>query len=229
MKFILNLFFILLFLVLPGSIFGQTEKKAVYGVLIDNTGSMRSQFGNIQTLGKSVARNISQQGEVSLFRFQTEGSDKKQFAIVSSGTEWSRDKDALENYIGKLQVVPGRTVLFDSIRSIARTIDAKAVSEKLTEKILILITDGEDRTSEVTEKQLLKELKESNIKVYAFGLIAELDSERSLFGDSIKEKATHFLKRITKEKGGNVIFPKLKKDTKTEDLLTELFAEPSKK
>lgn len=228
MKFILNLFFILLFLVLPVSIFGQTEKKAVYGVLIDNTGSMRTQFDNIQTLAKSIARNVSQQGEVSLFKFQTEGSDKKQFAIVSKGTEWSRDKDALENYIGKLQVVPGQTVLFDSIRSIAKTIDAKAVSEKLTEKILILITDGEDRTSEVTEKQLFKELKESNIKVYAVGLITELDSERSLFGDSAKERAAQFLKKITKETGGKAIFPKLKKNTKIEDSLTELFSEPSK-
>ena len=44
-----------------------------------------------------------------------------------------------------------------------------------------------------------------------------------------QNKSKNFLKKITKETGGNVIFPKLKKDTKVEDLLTELFAEPGKK
>ena len=231
MKFIWRLSSTFLFLVLflPSSFFAQTEKKAVYGILIDNTGSMRYQFGNIQIFGKSLARNVSQRGVVSLFNFETQGSDKKQFAVVSYGTQWSQDKDALENYIGNLQVVPGATVLFDSIRSIAKTVEAKASSDKLAEKIIILITDGEDRMSEVSEKQLLKELEESNIKVYAVGLVTELDSERSLFGYSSREKATQFLKKVTKETGGNVIFPRLKKDTKVENLLTDLFAESNKK
>jgi len=231
MKLIIRLSFNLLLLTLffPVLTFAQSEKKAAYGILIDNTGTMRTQFGNVQILCNAVAQNTTQRGLVSLFNFETQGTEKNPFAKVTNGTEWSQDKNALEKYIAGLKVVPGQTVLFDAIRSIAKATDAKANSEKLSEKIIILITDGEDRASEVTEKQLLKELKESGVKVYAIGLVTELYSEQSLFGDSSKGKATKFLKKVTKETGGNAIFPKLKKDTKVEDLLTELFSEPSKK
>ena len=231
MKFILRLSFTLLLvaLFLPVLTFAQSEKKAAYGILIDNTGTMRTQFGNVQILSNALAQNATQRGLISLFNFETQGREKNPFAKVTSGTEWSQDKNALEKYIAGLKVVPGQTVLFDAIRSIAKVTDAKGNSEKLSEKIIILITDGEDRASEVTEKQLLKELKESGVKVYAIGLVTELESEQSIFGDSSKGKATKFLKKVAKETGGNAIFPKLKKDTKVEDLLTELFAEASKK
>jgi hypothetical protein len=67
------------------------------------------------------------------------------------------------------------------------------------------------------------------VKVYAIGLIEELDSSRGFVSDSSQNKSKIFLRKVTKETGGNVVFPKLKKDSKFEDLLTELFAEPSKK
>jgi uncharacterized protein YegL len=227
MKFTLRLSITLLLLALFLSVstFAQSEKKAAYGILIDNTGTMRTQFGNVQILSNAVAQNATQRGLVSLFNFETQGTEKNPFAKVTNGIEWSQDKNTLEKYITGLKVVPGQTLLFDAIRSIAKVTDAKANSEKLSEKIIILITDGEDRASEVTEKQLLKEIKESGVKVYAIGLVTELYSEQSLFGDSSKGKATKFLKKIAKETGGNVIFPKLKKETKVEDLLTELLAQ----
>ena len=39
-------------------------------------------------------------------------------------------------------------------------------------KVLVLITDGEDRLSRIKSKQLLAELKQANIQVYAVGLVA---------------------------------------------------------
>lgn len=231
MKFILRLPFtvLLLTLFLSISTFAQKEKKAAYGVLIDNTGSMRPQLGNIQILGKAIVQKTNQHGVISVFNFETQQDGKKPFAVVTSGTEWSQDKNTLEKYIDGLESVGGQTTLFDAIRSIAKATVSKADSEKLAEKIIVLITDGEDRVSEIKEKQLIKELKEIGIKVYVIGLVTELGSERTIFEDSSKGKATKFLKKVTKETGGNAIFPKLKKDTKVGDLLTELFAEPPKK
>jgi phosphopentomutase len=231
MKIILRLplTLLLLTLFLPVLTSAQSENKAVYGVLIDNTGSLRPQFGNIQILGKAIVKNVNERGIISLFNFETQGDSKKPFAVVTSGTEWSQDKNALEKYIYGLQSVGGQTTLLDAIRSIGKTIGAKANAEKLSEKIIVLITDGEDRTSEVKEKQLIKELKESGVKVYAIGLVQELDAERGFTQESSRRKATNFLKKVTKETGGNAIFPKLEETTKAEDLLTELFAKPIKK
>jgi len=231
MKIILrfSLAFLLLTLFLPALVSAQSEKKAAFGVLLDNTVTLRTQFGNVQILGKVIVQNASQRGFVSLFNFETSSDSKKPFAVIGSGSEWSEDKNALEKYVDTMQVVGGQTTLLDAIRSVAKAVDSKANAEKLSEKIIILVTDGEDRASEVTEKQLIKELKESGLKVYAIGLVQELDSSRGFTRDSSQNKSKNFLKKITKETGGNVIFPKLKKDTEAKDLLTELFAEPIRK
>ena len=231
MKIILRFLFtfLLIALFIPVLAFAQIEKKAAYSVLIDNTGSLRTQLVNVQILAKAIVQNTSQRGVISLFNFETQRDSKKAFAVATSGTKWSQDKNALEKYIDGLESVGGQTTLFDAIRSTAKTTDAKANADNLTEKTIILITDGEDRTSEVKEKQLITELKESGIKVYAIGLVQELETEGALIQKSARSKATNFLKKVTKETGGNAIFPKLRENTKAEDLLTELFAEPSKK
>ena len=230
MKIILRLLLTLsLIILLSLSIFAQSERKAAYGILIDNTGTLWNQFDNVQLLGKAIVQNVGQRGTISLFNFETQGTEKKPLAVVRSGTEWSQDKALLEKYIDKVKIVRGQTVLFDAIRSIATVTDAKANAEKFLEKIVILITDGEDRASEVKEEQLIKELRESGVKVYAIGIIQDLGDDGGFIGRSPQEKAKKFLKKITTETGGNVIFPKFKKDTRVEDLLTELFAEPSKK
>jgi hypothetical protein len=49
----------------------QEKKKTLYGVLLDNTGSMRSQFDDVKEIGKSVARQTSGRGPVSLFVFES--------------------------------------------------------------------------------------------------------------------------------------------------------------
>ncbi len=168
--------FLLLTLILPVLTFAQSEKKAAYSILLDNTGTLRPQFGNVQILGKAIVQSASQHGVISLFNFETSNDSKKPFAVVASGTGWSQDKNALGKYIDGVTIVGGQTTLFDAIRSIAKATETKANSEKLAEKIIVLVTDGEDRASEVTEKQLIKELKENGVKIYAIGLIQELDS-----------------------------------------------------
>lgn len=90
-----SLTFLLLTLFLPVLVSAQNEKKAAFRILLDNTGTLRTQFGNVQILGYAITQNASQRGLVSLFNFETSGDSKKPFAVITSGTEWSQDKMAL--------------------------------------------------------------------------------------------------------------------------------------
>ncbi len=98
MKFIMRFIFTLLLLILflPVLTFAQNEKKVAFGILLDNTGTLRTQFGNVQILGKAIAQNTSQRGFISLFNFESRGDTQKPFAFVTTGSEWSQDKDTLE-------------------------------------------------------------------------------------------------------------------------------------
>lgn len=202
----------------------QHEKKIIYGILIDNTGSLRSQFDKVLMISKGIVEHAHQRGPISLFNFRSQGDVRNAVALITSGTEWSQDKDRLERYIDSLYVEPGQTTLLDAINSAAAQISAKAQLDKdaVGDKILFIITDGEDRASHIRDKQLIKTLQENGIKVYAVGLTEELDRNNGFIRQGAKDKAVDFLKKIAEETGGRAVFPKSKKDGLS-SLLSELF------
>lgn len=214
----------LLTLVLFHTAFAQNEKKVVYGILIDNTGSLRTQFSEVVRISKGIVDHIHPRGPVSLFSFRTEGDQRNPLAMIGPGTEWSQDKDIHKRYIDTLFVIPGQTTLLDAIDSLARKVNAKAQLDNAAfgDKIIILITDGEDRISKIKKKQLIQTLKEGGIKVYAVGLVQELDSDSGLVRKASKTRAMDFLREITKETSGRVTFPKSDKHD-VGGLLKELF------
>ena len=212
---------LLLSLTLSGSAFAQ-DAKASYAILIDNTGSLRSQFSVVLMIGRSLVELTHQRASISLFHFKSEGDGRDRLAVVTSGTGWTQDKTLLHHYINSLYVVPGQTTLMDAINSIAQQLNARTGPDKDAEKIIFIVSDGEDRVSKTKEKQLIKTLKESGIKVYAVGLVDELRPDGFPIR-SQKGSATAFLKKITKETGGRVVFP-TPKQTDIDALLRELIA-----
>ena len=201
---------------------GQTEKKTVYGVLLDNTGSMTSQFPQVLALGKGIVRRLHQRGPISIFSFQTQ----QLFAVVHSGSEWTQEEAILNNRIDGLSLVTGQTALFDAIEIMAQELNAK-VNQNKTQfgaKILILVTDGNNgnvspsgimvRSQDEADlrrkarNQLIKKLKEMEITIYAIGLTRELDE--GLIRNP-REEAETFLTKISKQHGGRAVFSKSKK------------------
>lgn len=202
----------------------QREKKTAYAVLLDNTLSMRKQFSVVIGLGKTVVKETHQRGPVAIFNFASQGVNKS--ALVTTGIEWSEDENALENYIDGLYLQGGQTTLLDAIYKMAETLDAKADSQKdaFAGKTIILITDGEDRSSKVKSAELVKKLQADGIKVYAIGLIRDLDNEGGFTRESQRQIAEGFLRTITKKTGGRVLFPD-SIPRRTDELVSSLLAQ----
>lgn len=203
----------------------QNEKKVLYGVFVDNSGSMRPQIERVVDLGKGVVRQVHTDGPVAIFSFIAIDDPREAPPLVLKGTAWSQDKSWLDKYLDGLMLEGGQTTLFDAIHSIAKQMNAKANTEKdsYSRKVIVLITDGEDRKSGFKAKQLIPELKENNIQVYAIGLVQELDRDGGFIRKSTRKAAVEFLTSVTKETGGRSIFPKSNKDD-VNGLLRELFA-----
>jgi hypothetical protein len=226
---------------ISSSAFAQGEKKTAYGVLLDNTLSMEKQLQQVILLGKGVVKRIYGRGPIALFNFKSvprsapmltiyhgggvyEGRD---MAEANLGAGWNLDEDVFNSFIDSLSVVGGQTALLEAIDAMAGELNAKVNSDKnaFTDKVIILITDGdhkvredpnssysnEDDTRNKQLKRLIKKLKESGITVYAVGLVRELDVYDGSSRMTQREMAELVLKKITKETGGRVIFPKSKK------------------
>src|SRR6266852_283949 len=205
---VLPVTFLLLFLsVICGA---QERKKIAYGILLDDTGSMRSQLVTVKEIGKGVVHQVHDHGPVSLFDFASEGVGRASRAVPTPRIEATQDEQLLNRTINNLYVQGGQTTLLDAIEFIGDSLDQQSPD---TNKVVILITDGEERSSKINQKQLIQKLRERKISVFAIGLVQQLDRSRS--------KAVNLLKDITKETGGRVVFPKSDRP-ELQSLLAEL-------
>ena len=227
------------------SVYAQAERSKAYGLLIDNTRSLENQFDQVKLFSKRVVAQVHQQGPVQLFSFKWTRGDLVITNVVQSreggnydraigtlGIDWTQDGDILTRYIEGLGIVRGQTDLFGAIRSVAESLNATTSNSKgaPSDKIIILITDGEHRmeligTSQPTETEdersrrdtkLRKYLKDSGIKIYAIGITGELDT-----GENRRLRAENYLSRLTKETGGKVVFSR-SKQANVDKLVNEL-------
>ena len=205
---------VLLVLGVSSSTSAQSDKKTLSAVLIDNSGSMRSQFARVRRFGRrdrAAPTPSMERARFSVLRLENP-KDRPPLALTNSG--WTSNRALLRGYVRNLQIEPGQTAPFDAIHAVAEQINAKANIEKdsYARKVLVLITDGEDRLSRIKSKQLLAELKQANIQVYAVGLVQALDKEVGFIGESPRGAAAKFLKGVAESTGGRVVFPKTNKD-----------------
>ncbi len=201
------------FLVLLTSIVctAQEDKKLEYAILIDSTGSMRSQFEVVLRLGKAVAHQVHDHGPVSIFCFRGEGIGRGSRAVATPLIERSQDENLIDRTTESIYIEGGQTTLLDAVEAMAERLNQPPAAR---DKVIILITDGEDRVRDKNRKEVLAKLKESKTSVYAIGLVEQLESGK-------RSKATDLLKSLTEETGGRVIFPK-SNQLEIESLLNEL-------
>lgn len=167
----------------------QAAQTAVsYGIVVDNSGSYRPLLGVVIDASKDIIEENKADDETFLVRFIS--SDK--IKIVHSFTD---SKQSLHDALDNLYIEGGLTALLDAVYFSAKHLAENANGESNRRKVLVLITDGEDRKSEIKMEELLKYLKEQQIKVYAVALSDEKVSQK-------------VLDRLTKETGGKKYLPK---------------------
>lgn len=181
----------------------REEVPVNYGMLIDNSGSLRSQLEKVIEAGKILIDANRPEDEAFIIRFVS--SDK-----IEEKQDWTKNKNLLKEMLDELYIEGGSTAIIDAVMLAA---DKAAEYEKSSRpedrkrRALILVTDGEDRASYYKEEQLFAKLREADVQIYTIGFVNELGTEKSLFGKSDKGKAVGLLERMAKETGGKAYFP----------------------
>ena len=164
-------------------------------MLIDNTGSMRSQFNIVMQLGKELARQLHNRGPVSIFSFESARDRRDSHAKISATVEQTQDEVLLNKGFDGIYVQSGQTTLLDAIEFMAEDLNSKATDRA---KFIVLITDGEERASKRSAAQVVEKLHRMNISVYAIGLVRELEPDK-------RRKAAELLRMISRETGGRAV------------------------
>jgi VWFA-related protein len=181
----------------PISSFSAEELPLKYGVLVDNTGSIRPRINEIREAARIVIGNHKPDDSAFIVSMSDGG------ATLSIG--WTSDKKALIDTIDSIKPPSGSTRLLDAMYKCSELIaEAKPA---LNRRALILISDGLDNGSSHNVDKLLRRLNQDDVQVYAVGLVPPLYAS-GLLRISSRERSMDLLERISEETGGRAFFPK---------------------
>jgi Ca-activated chloride channel homolog len=173
-------------------------------LVIDNSRSLRPQLSKVIEAGKIIIGTNHPQDESTIVRFVS--ADK--IEVVQNFTS---NKTLLDNALDNLFIEGGQTAIIDAVYRTAEMVEKYQNSQKKEDvklRTLIVVSDGDDRSSSYDEKQLFELLRNSFVQIYAIGFINDLsDIPDPETGISRREKARAFLTRLAEETGGKVYFP----------------------
>ena len=177
----------------------------INALVIDNSRSLRTQLTKIIEAGKIIVASNLSKDETAVVRFVS----KDKIEVVQ---DFTPNKSSLDNALDNLFVEGGQTAIIDAVYQTAKKLDEYQKSQKKEDvkiRALVLVSDGDDRSSSYQEKQLFDLLRESQVQIYAVGFVDGLSREPDANGTNRQEKAKAFLTRLAQETGGKVYFPSL--------------------
>jgi len=171
------------------TLFSNKQVPLTYGLVIDCSGSLRSQLSNVITAGMTVLNSNTPEDEAFLIRFIS--SDK-----LYLEQDLTSDKQLLMRSLNGFYIEGGETAVVDAVYTAAdKLAKLKIEPGKIRRKALILVTDGEDRNSFFKAEQLFQLLGTTDIQIYVLGFTDELKQDS-------RKKAVALLNRLALDTGG---------------------------
>ena len=183
--------------------FSRSEVPTNYGLVIDNSGSLRPQLEKVIEAGKIIVATNKPEDETTVIRFVSRDKITIEQPFTATRTDLN---DALDN----LFIEGGQTAIIDAVYLAAEKVtEYEKVRGKDDRKrrALVIVSDGEDRDSYYNEAQLFELLRETDVQIYAIGFVNDLSKEAGFIAKSPQGKAKAFLQRMATETGGKAYFP----------------------
>ena len=183
--------------------FSKAEVPTNYSLLVDNSGSLRQQIEQVIDAGKTLVGANRPDDETAIIRFVS--SDK-----IEVLQDFSKNKTDLNDALDNMYIEGGQTAIIDAVYLAVERLNQNSTPQKdldRTRRAIVLVTDGEDRSSYYSEAQLMELLKESDVQIFEVGFVKELSSDRGFISKSPQGKAKSFLERLASATGGKSYFP----------------------
>ncbi|MDQ5845419.1 MAG: VWA domain-containing protein [Acidobacteriota bacterium] len=186
----------------PIESFSREEVPIGYGLAVDTSGSLRSQLQAVIDAGKIIIDSNRPGDETFLVRFIS--SDK-----IETVQDFTPNKELLIDGLDSLYVEGGQTAIIDAVYLTADHVAEykKGDDSDRRRRALVVITDGEDRSSFYSQEKLFARLRESDVQIYVIGFVNELDREGGLIRKSPRDKAVSLINKLATETGGRAFMP----------------------
>jgi Ca-activated chloride channel homolog len=172
--------------------FGYEDIPVTIGLVIDNSGSMRSKRPDVVAAAMAFVRSSNPADQIFVVNFNENVS-----MGLPANVSFTNNAAQLETALSR-NVTTGMTALYDAI---AGAID-QLQKGKWDRKVLIVVSDGGDNASKRSLAQVMSLVNRSNAAIYTMGIFDESDEDRN----------PHVLRQLSKASGGEAFFPKTQQD-----------------
>jgi Ca-activated chloride channel family protein len=117
--------------------------------------------------------------------------------------DFTADHAALEAAIGRTQAA-GPTALHNALYVALKQLARQKTAGELRRLAVVLLSDGEDTASLVSDDQVMALARKTEIAIYSISLRSNRPADRSRAGFS---QAAHLLTTLARDTGGQVYFP----------------------
>jgi VWFA-related protein len=172
----------------PIKTFRREDVPVSMGIIIDNSGSMRDKRAKVAAASLALVKASNPQDEVFIVDFNDD-------AYLDQPL--TSDITKLESALDKIDS-RGGTAMRDAISMSIDYVKDKGKKEK---KVLLVVTDGNDNTSNETLESLLRKCQRSEVLVYCIGLLSDEEPREA-------RSAKRALKNLAEASGGLDFYPK---------------------
>jgi VWFA-related protein len=177
--------------------FAQEGLPARIAIVLDISGSVRTEWGTIKYATKKFVENLQKDDEFSLVSFNTE---------IRLKMDWGRKTDRIDSVLSSIYC-KDNTKLWDAIWVVSNDV-FKNVKEK---KAMIIMSDGLDNESAVSYKEALEAAVHSEAAIY---VVSKTEAVRTLLESEYRDipqkefaNADLALRKLAYETGGRVLYP----------------------
>ena len=163
------------------------------GIVVDNSGSYRTIFERVMTATNAVIQDLRPGDEAFLVTFVDTSKISLRQEMTSDGQEL---RDAAENMF----IQGGSTSILDSVVFAAKYMGSQGSAEGDRSRVLVLITDGDERGSAASVEEAVKAARDAGLRIFILGLHEEK------FYSKIAD-------RLTRDTGGAKFVPKVPKES----------------
>jgi len=170
-------------------LFKREDIPVSLGLVIDNSGSMREKRAKVAAAAEDLVKDSNHDDEEFVVNFNDD-------AYLDT-PDFTNDPKVLEQALTKIDS-RGGTAMRDAIRMSIDHIKQKAKKDK---KVILVVTDGNDNASMISLENLVKDAQQSEVIIYAIGLLSEEERREA-------KRAKRALDALTEATGGQAYYPK---------------------
>lgn len=176
------------------SLFNRDRLPLSVVVLIDTSASMEDKLVAAKRAARRFIGTMTESDRTRIVQFNNR---------ITILQDFTNDLKALETGIEQLQA-SGPTALHNAFYVSIKDLQKEKRAGELKRQAIVLLSDGENTASIVTDEQVVDLARKAEIAIYAIRITAPDENDR---GRAAFSQATHLLSVLARETGGQAFFP----------------------